>query len=76
MAGSCFGFGSGLGPGLGLGLGLLGNEQVQVHRSMAVPNYAQILCTVCQRLIGEVEFGFRYRGLEPLGQLHLNLCYH
>ena len=24
----------------------------------------------------KVEFGFRYRGLEPLGQLHLNLCYH
>ena len=24
----------------------------------------------------KVEFRFRYRGLEPLGQLHLNLCYH
>ena len=24
----------------------------------------------------KVEFGFRYRGMEPLGQLHLNLCYH
>ena len=57
---SC-GFGSGLGPGLGLGL--LGNKQVQVHGSTAVPNCAQVLCTVYQRLLGGVGFGFGFLGV-------------
>ena len=53
-ASSCFG------SGLGLGLGLLGNKQVQVHGSIAVPNCLQRLHTVCQILIGMVGFGFGY----------------
>ena len=54
-----------MGPGLGLGLGLLGNKQVQVHGLTAVPNCAQRLCTVYQRLVGEVgsRFGFSFLGV-------------
>ena len=61
----CFGFGSRLGLGLGLGLGLVlvGNKQVQVHGLMAVPSCVQRLCTVCQRLIVGVGFGFGFLGV-------------
>ena len=46
--------------GPGLGLGLLGNKQVQVHGLTAVPNCAQRLRTVYQRIEGGGGFGFGF----------------
>ena len=34
-----------------------------MHGLGAVPNYVQKLCTVCQSLIGTVEFGFEFQGV-------------